>query len=164
MRRKRIVIAVSGILLAVVLLWAIGRMNARRSIRFADGRRLTIQQVTYGTDHEFLYGKPWYRMMAAVVPAKWRQKLPVRVLRAKSSEPTLMIWGEWELSGTNRPAQAVAISETNQNFRVYGTTSTISSNIVVMGWSLDNFPRRARKLTFQLEEFEPPSWKSRGTF
>jgi len=165
-RRFRILIAISGIAVACVLLWALVRANSPREVRLRDGRTLVIRQVSYGTEHEFLYGTPWYRMVAAVTPPRWRQKLPLRIFRNKSAEPALVVWGEWRLPGTPRVApNGLSISETNwnQRFRVYGGTSTVSSNRVLMFWSLENFPRRSSALEFDLEEWSSSRWIKVGT-
>jgi len=68
--------------------------------------------------------------------------------------PHLVVWGDWTLPGTNGPAHWLIDrnAKWGRTVPIYGSVYRISSNHVVTGWALDNFPHRERSLTFELTD------------
>src|SRR5438874_13599983 len=86
-------------------LWQRFASRAARSVRLADGRQLTIREVTYGTNHSFVYGSLWSRVAMALLPASLKARSGAKVYFQHTATPALLIWGEWQLPKGSYPAQ-----------------------------------------------------------
>src|SRR2546425_748286 len=88
--------------LAALLAW---RGGAARSATLADGRRVTIEKITYGTNHQFVYANLLAKLASPIVPGQWKAKMGVRTVTMQTPPGSVVIWGVWKFpTGANRPA------------------------------------------------------------
>ncbi len=158
--RRRYLAVLLLVIAAALLLWQTFSSGAARRVKLPDGRQLTIHQLTYGTNHQFVYGSFWSRMAATVLPPKWKARTGVQTYMQRSDFPALMIWGEWQLPRGAHPAPMVIIKDDGASARETATGMWMgvpASGRLLMGWMLQNFPRRTRPLRFEVGE-----WNSRS--
>lgn len=147
-------------IIAAVLMWRMVAGSYRRQIITADGRQLTIRQVTFGTHHKFVYGSVWAKLLGPALPASWTAKGRLRTFEHKTQDPVLVIWGDWLLEPkASQPAPMSICSDansTNSEFVTAGTgwTSVTGKGRVITTWTITNFPRRARSLKFQVCDWD----------
>jgi len=167
-RRTQLLLAsVLALLLGALLLWRVISSTAARTVSIADGRRLTIQGLSYGTEHEIVVGNIWYRMLASITPPKWKKKLPVRIYHQTTDKPILLVYGEWELPGTNQPAPRLLVKEdgSDQTYQTFGQwIAGQGTTRLIMTWPVANFPRRAKSFQFDISEWKPSSWRTVAQF
>ena len=166
-RIRLILLYLLVVLLAAALLWQMIASTAARTVSIPDGREITIQQLSFGTNHEFVIGNIWYRMLASVTPRSWKGKLPVRFHTQKTTKPILMVCGEWILPGTNQPAPMLLVKEagSQQTYKTFGNwIAGQGKNRLVMTWPIDNFPRRAKSVEFDICEWRTSRWDAVAHF
>src|ERR1041384_7149908 len=111
-RRSWIAMAVLASAIGLISWWAM-RHPSSRTVKVLDDQEFTLKAVTYGTNHRYVHGKPWFKALATVLPAKWSGPLGLRVLTQDTSSSILMVWGHWRNPhGTNQtPSDASLCDE-----------------------------------------------------
>src|SRR5689334_20984897 len=97
---KHTVAALVFVIVAGLLVWRGLLSSSSRTVRLADGRVVTIRQLTYGTNHEFLTGSALAKLIAPALPASVRGRTGVQTLTQKTEAPTVVVWGEWHKQPT----------------------------------------------------------------
>src|SRR4051794_29086959 len=87
-------------ILAGIVLWRISSAGRARTISLPDGRTLAIRQLTYGTQHVFVYGSVWARLVAPILPPPWKAKAGLQTFFQPTPTPALVIWGDWRMPRT----------------------------------------------------------------
>jgi hypothetical protein len=152
--RKRMWLAIA-ILAAVfgAMTWLTLHDSDAGRVQLPDGRRFAIKAVTFGREHRYVHGSLWAKILARLVPDRWKPRLGVRELDYKTDTPTLMVWGQWRYSQTNSPAQYASVVDGNglepPAFH-YQSSAWFPPSQVVMGWNFSNYPRRERRFRFRL--------------
>lgn len=130
----------------------------------ADGRKVTIERVTYGADHRFTVGKWWVRMLKPILGNKWAARRDCYELRFTNAFPTLMVWTSWKQpSYTNSlPLEAMIDAEQGVESRSELVVSRWNDGSPWMplpeshepnarvAWLFPNFPRRSETLRLRL--------------
>jgi hypothetical protein len=159
-RRNRIFLAIAvfvAILLAIVVLFP----RLPPGAAAADGRRLTIEKITWGTDHSFTLGKLWVRVLKPILGTPWAARRGCVEIHFTNAEPALMVWTRWTgISMTNPlPVEATILDQQgtesemvvcrwNQSDFQIQTNRFESTSYV--GWIFGNYPRRSRTLSMRI--------------
>ena len=124
----------------------------------ANGRRIAVEKVTYGTHHSFTQGKWWVRLLKPIRGVRWAVQRGFSEVRITNDVPALMVWTRWE--GAQRLNGGVAVEATVVD------ENGVESELVLsrwnalpvslsggpgpqdgfIAWLFSNFPRRARKV------------------
>jgi hypothetical protein len=83
-----------ALVIAVVLILAMSCETP--SATTADGRRVTIEKVTFGTHHRFIHGKWWVRLLRPIRGKAWAAQRGAYETRFTNATPALMVWTRWE--------------------------------------------------------------------
>jgi hypothetical protein len=153
-------------LLAVA--WHIRAIANLQTVKLPDGRVLTIQKITFGTEHKLSYGSLWSRLIAPAVPAKWKNKTGARDYIVRTAVPSLMIWGQWEFppKGANPAPWGVLKADADDaEVRPAGSWVGVpAKGQLIMAWNAENFPRRAKTFRFEVCEFTNGAFKAVAQF
>ena len=144
---------------AAGLLWWSDTLYHGAAVRLADGREVSALAVTYGTNHVFVDGKWWVKLLGLASPAR-AFKLGLRIYRRQSSTPTLMVWTNWrpppknlgrefaprfasvcDRHGLESEPEAAAVEAPRSN-----------SSDTLLAWRLVNYPRRQSKVLLRFYE------------
>jgi hypothetical protein len=152
-RLRLLVLGVIGIVAAAAV-WLLFPRSSDPTIKLADGRQLTIKGVTFGTEHRWVFGKPWAKALAPIIPVPWRSRLGVTVLERKANSPVLMVWVETRNLGPYRfPPSDAAVNDAH-GFETEPTRPAVSGfpqpAVSIQGWDFSNFPRHAKTLELKL--------------
>jgi hypothetical protein len=159
LRRKRILIAV---FVAVVVAFVVFlKSRAPAGATAADGRRVTIEKVTYGTSHSFRTGKAWVRVLKPVLGPRWAAQRGCVEMRFTNAEPALMVWTRWSgISKTNPlPLEATMLDEPGTESELvlsrwnqtdwWAHTNRFDSTSYV-AWMFRNSPRGSRTMHLRI--------------
>ena len=69
----------------------------------ADGRRITIEKITFGTHHSFTQGKWWVRLLKPILGKRWAAQRGCYETRITNDLPALTVWTRWENIDNARP-------------------------------------------------------------
>jgi len=111
MSRRKCMIVAFAVLFAIIILLL--QRHAAPAVTAADGRRLKIEKITYGTQHSFTLGKPWVRVLKPLLGARWAARRGCVEMRFTNGPPALMVWTRWTgISSTNPlPVEATILDE-----------------------------------------------------
>src|SRR6185503_340983 len=152
--RSWIAVALVVCLVALTAWWAM-RQPSSRTVKVLDNQEFTLKAATYGTHHRYVHGKPWFKALGSVLPAKWSGRLGLRVLTQDTVTPSLMVWGHWQNPrGTNQtPSDASLCDEHGyelEPIRAGKVAYLTPRGESVVGYVFTNFPRRAQTLTLRI--------------
>ena len=150
--RTRVAATLVVAALATVVWLAIRDVDSRR-IHLPDGRQMTINAVTWGTEHRYVHGLPWARVLSPVVPNRWKLRLGIRALAHKTDQPTVMVWAHWRCSRTNSPATYAAVVDTHGTESMsthFQSSAFFKRTEAITGWNFSNYPRRQRVFGLRL--------------
>jgi hypothetical protein len=128
-----------------------------------DGREVTIEKVTYGTDHRFTQGKLWVRLLKPFLGTPWATRRGCFETRLDSTNPVMMVWTRWTgISRTNPlPLEVSIIDENGAESELvsarwnqsdwWARTNRFESTSRV-AWMLQNYPRRDDPLRMRVYE------------
>jgi hypothetical protein len=159
-----------AILLAAlfILAWYIRSAANPQSVRLADGRALTIERITFGTEHKLIYGDLWSRFTASVLPPKWKSRSSAKIYVVRTVTPSLMIWGHWEFPprGANPAPWGLLKGEANDSeVKPAGSWVGVpAKGHLIMAWNAENFPRRSSQLHFEVCDFTNGAFKVAAHF
>ena len=167
---KRWVIAVVALLLVaagVVIFWPKEpKESIGHSVTFSDGTTMTLNDVTYDTEHHYLGG--WKARMVSRLPAKWRKKFRVGQGTFNMGQPSIVFWFARRGNGPTTGDPQLVLCD-GSGYGVSGGYSMMRMGMPgnwVEGWAFSYFPRRER--TFTLRIYEPgkryPDAKLLGEF
>lgn len=159
-RRRLLFIAALIVVLGVILFVVFSQ--GRPVAVTADGRRIAVEKVTFGTDHSFTPGKWWVRLLKPIRGKSWAAQRGSYEMRITNEVPALMVWTRWE--GVHRLNAGVAVEAT-----VVDETG-IESELVLnrwnalpwslsggpgpqdgyVAWLFSNFPRRAKMIHLRI--------------
>ena len=159
-RRKVLFIAALIVVFGVVLFVVLSEGSSAAVT--ADGRRIAIEKITFGTRHSFTQGKWWVRLLKPIRGERWAVQRGYSDVRITNDVPALMVWTRWE--GVHRLNAGVAVEAT-----VLDETG-IESELVLnrwnalpwslsggpgpqdgyVAWLFSNFPRRAEKIHLRI--------------
>ena len=159
-RRKILFIAALIVVFGVVLFVVLSEGSSVAVT--ADGRRIAIEKITFGTHHSFTQGKWWVRLLKPIRGERWAVQRGYSDVRITNDVPALMVWTRWE--GVHRLNAGVAVEAT-----VLDETG-IESELVLnrwnalpwslsggpgpqdgyVAWLFSNFPRRAEKIHLRI--------------
>src|SRR5687767_2717105 len=92
LRRKAPPVAIIFLVLLAFAVWfATGN---RESATMASGAVVTLQKVTYGKEHRFVYGSPWQKLTSQL-PEKWFGRSGARVLTHRTTNHSVVAWLIW---------------------------------------------------------------------
>ena len=144
-----------GAALAVGIWWALRTPPGRR-LTLADGRVVTLAGVTYGTEHRFVQGPPFARVLAPILPPAWQRKLGLNAAFHKSDRPTLMVWVMWR-GGNANPREltdASVFDDHGVECEPVRSQATLYLHDpprgAIRGWEFKHFPRRAGTIGLRL--------------
>ena len=150
-----------GILFFGLLLsagWWLLRPAPRLTVTLPDGREIALAQVTYGTEHRFMYGKPLAKAVAPFMSAQWRNRHGPWTATYNSAIPTLMFWVRWpDSGGTNQAASTAAVfnEQGNESEPTWVSKSAyFPSGTKVIGWAFANYPRDARAVGLKIFRYD----------
>ena len=126
----------------------------------ADGRRVTVEKVTFGTHHSFTLGRWWVRLLKPIRGKGWAAQRGSYETRITNDIPALMVWTRWE--GLEHLKAGVAVeaavvdekgheSELVLN-RWNAIPRTSGSNVppAYVAWLFNNFPRRSQNIRLRI--------------
>lgn len=143
-----------GILLGLAGLvgWWCWRQANPPTFRLSDGRIVTVRAVTYGTNHVFVDGPLWLRMVGRYVSRVTAARRGLLRHSFASAEPCTLVWTEWRSSPYNRPPTFATVvdrhgihSEPKQ--RAIGASGTTRE---IQAWQLQNYPRGERDIRLRV--------------
>jgi hypothetical protein len=171
--RKRTSFAIAvfvAISLAVILL-----LNSRvpPGATAADGRRIRIEKVTFGTQHSFTMGKLWVRVLKPALGTPWAARHGCVEMRFTNAQSGLMVWTKWSGVSATNPLSLEAtildehgteselvLSRWNQSDGSAHTNRFDSISYV--GWIFRNYPRRSASLSLRIYDRDQQHRKSQA--
>jgi len=148
---------------ASLAFWRVRVSAVAHTVTLSDGRQLVIRQLTYGTEHELVSGTLLAQFLGPILPAKWKDKIGLRRFFQRTKASTLMIWGEWRLPrNAAEPASMCVIEGENssESVSIAGVWMGVAPRTgLIMGWTIDNFPRRADSLHFKISEWNKTNYQ-----
>jgi hypothetical protein len=160
-KRQRILF-IAGLVLVLCVLVFVVLFEGRPVTVTADGRRIAIEKVTFGTHHSFTLGKWWVRLLKPIRGKRWAALRGTYETRITNDLPALMVWTRWE--GLHRLNARVAVEATLVD------ETGIESELVLnrwnafpeslsggpgpqdgyVAWLFPNFPRQAKKIRLRI--------------
>src|SRR5262249_32628856 len=98
-------------LLLAALAWLGGTIVRGRTVRFADGRAVTVLTVTSGTNHVFVSGKLWLQVLRPFLSEQRAAALGLQIQRVTTVTPSTIIWTRWQCPLTNAPARFASVRD-----------------------------------------------------
>ncbi len=148
---------------ACLAFWRVRVSTVAHTVTLSDGRQLIIRQLTYGTEHKFVSGSILAQFLGPVLPPKWQNKIGLRKFIQRTEAPTLMIWGEWRLPrNAGEPASMCVIEDENssESVSIAGAWMGVAPRTgLIMGWTINNFPRRTDSLHFKISEWNKTNYQ-----
>jgi hypothetical protein len=140
---------------ALAMAWAL-RPPPDRVLKLADGCEVILKAVTFGTEHRYVAGKPWFKMLAPVIPARWHARLGLKVVTHRSGTPSLVAWVQWRGGGPNQREFTDASVFDGHGFESepHRAVSTVflqdRPRGAVRAWEFAHFPRRGKTVGLRL--------------
>jgi len=156
-QRRLLFIAALIVVLCVVLFLAL-REGPPLAVT-ADGRRIAIEKVTYGTHHSFTQGKWWARLLKPIRGKSWAAQHGCYETRITNDVPALMVWTRWEgLNRSNSVAVVAAILDKSgtESELVLNRWNAVPGSFdgdaqpAYVAWLFNNFPRHADKMRLRI--------------
>jgi len=127
----------------------------------ADGRRIAIEKVTYGTHHSFAQGKWWVRVLKPIRGKSWAARRGGYEMRITNDVPALVVWTRWEgISKSNAVGLEATFLDDRGNesdlILYYWHASSVphpadprpyGANVA---WLASNYPRRSKALRLRI--------------
>lgn len=143
-----------GLLIALALAVAVllALRGASPTATAPDGRKVTIEKVTFGTHHRFVSGKWWVRVLKPIRGKRWAAQRGSYETRFTNDTPGLMVWTRWEgLTRSNGLAVEVTMLDqrgTESELIVYRWYDgpDAETGAYRMAWVFNNYPRRSDPL------------------
>ena len=144
--------------LAGVAGWWYWRQTLPPTVRLADGRVGFVREVTYGTNHVFIDGPLWVRLVGRYLPPVLSARRGLLRHTCGSDEPSTVVWMEWQFPPTNRPPIRVAVLDRHgiASEPVAVAVSALAESHGLLAWRLENYPRRERELRLRFCALELP--------
>jgi hypothetical protein len=147
--------------LSVAAIWWCWRQSFPPTVRLADGRAGFVRAVTYGTNHVFVDGPLWVRMLGRYLPRALSARRGMLRHTWASPHPSTVVWMEWEFPATNRPPGLAAVVDRHgivSESKFY-VVSAMAQTHGLVAWCLENYPRREKniRLKFYSQNFQAAS-------
>jgi hypothetical protein len=153
---KRLIIGLVALLLValgVVILWPKGpKESIGHTISFSDGTKMTLKDVTYGTENHYLGG--WKARLISGLPKTWRGKFRVGQGTFNTIQPSIVFWLAREGNGPTTGDPKLILCD-RSGYGVSGGHSMMRMGAPgnwVEGWAFSYFPRRQRSFTLRIYE------------
>jgi hypothetical protein len=161
--KRRTILFISALIVALGVVLFVGLAEGPPVAVAADGRRITIEKVTFGTHHSFTQGKWWVRLLKSILGKRWAAQRGGYQTRITNDVPALMVWTRWE--GLHR-SNSVAVTASMVDER--GTESELvlnhwnaiprspgsNSQPAYVAWLFNNFPRRASRIRLRIYGYD----------
>src|SRR5215213_988157 len=95
MKRPAKGLAAGILLLALLALVIWFRTRHQQSVTMANGAVVTLERITYGKQHRFVYGPLWQKL-AANLPEKWFGRSGASVVMHRTSNDSVVVWLVWK--------------------------------------------------------------------
>jgi hypothetical protein len=129
----------------------------------ADGRTVTIEQVTFGTHHRFIHGKWWVRLLRPIRGKSWAAQRGCYETRFTNDRPALMVWTRWQTIDKSQPfaTEATVVDQSGTESEVnsyrwydgplaHGNPPGAAAWRV--GWVFNSYPRRSKTLRLRFHD------------
>jgi hypothetical protein len=153
--------------LAVILGALVGilLMSHVPSATAGDGRKVTIERTTYGTEHRFVQGPLWGRILTPLLGTRWAARHHCFETRFTSTNPVMVVWTRWSgISRTNplpQEASLVDASGTESELVVprwnqtdWWTRTNRFESTDLVAWVFPNYPRRDDPLRLRIYDHD----------
>ena len=161
--KRRRILFISALIVALGVVLFVGLPEGPPVAVADDGRRITIEKVTFGTHHSFTQGKWWVRLLKPILGRRWAAQRGGYQTRITNDVPALMVWTRW--GGLHR-SNSVAVTASMVDER--GTESELvlnhwnaiprspgsNSQPAYVAWLFNNFPRRASKIRLRIYGYD----------
>ena len=128
----------------------------------SDGRKVTIEKVTFGTHHSFIQGKWWARLLRPIRGKAWAAQHGCYETRFTNNLPALMVWTSWK--GLHRlnarlPVEATVLDENDVESELVlsrwnappgSLTGGPGPQYGYVAWLFHNFPRRSETMRLRI--------------
>jgi hypothetical protein len=148
-RRWWTVLGLTAVLFTAVAWYFWGRPT---SLKFPDGRVVTVRAVTWGTNHVYVEGSLLARLVWVFRSPAAAYRLGYFRFERSTPLPTCLLWTSWSLPpGTDLAQKAYVVSVADVNgmetepagaYLVQGSRGRHT----VVAWPLENFPRSQRRI------------------
>lgn len=160
MSKSVLFVAGAGVLLAVLVILAIRGTAEQQQVPLSDGRLLTIEAVTFGTNHVVGWNDWWLVPLRKILPNSVVQILtPTKGQSRQSTDrPALVVWVHArDATGKYVDCQGVRASFIDEQGDVY-PANTAAHGAFANGFNREAhifyvFPRRSALLKLQLSPF-----------
>jgi hypothetical protein len=148
------------ILLALLMLAAWVATGDRESATMTSGAVVTLQRVTYGKAHRFVYGSPWQKLVSRL-PQKWLGRSATRVLTHRTTNDSVVAWLVWKGKPETLMRQVptyVVVNEKDERVMIIGSAGwqQADNETLVDGRELV-LPRQSKTLRLRLYELDQNS-------
>ena len=150
-RRRILLFSALAVALVIAVVIILATSGESPSVTTADGRRVKIEKVTFGTHHRFIQGKLWVRLLRPIRGKRWAAQHGCYETRFTNDRPALVVWARWEGISALNPAavEATILDERGTEselvaYRSYSPNNNRGSPAYV-AWSISNFPRRSAR-------------------
>ena len=159
-QRRLLFIAALIVVLCVVLFVALS--EGPPTAVTADGRRVAIEKITFGTHHSFTQGKWWVRLLKPIRGKSWAAQRGCYETRVTNDVPALVVWTRWE--GLHRlnargAVEATLVDENGiESELVLNRWNALPGSLSggpgpqdgYVAWLFSNFPRRAQRIRLRI--------------
>jgi hypothetical protein len=94
-RRKVLGVVIIFLVLSACGIWLWLASKETQSVRLVSGAVITLQRVTYGKEHRFVYGSLWQRLRARL-PEKWFGKSGAFTVTYRTTNDSAIAWLVWK--------------------------------------------------------------------
>ena len=147
-----------------MIFWPKSGESIGHTVTFSDGTTMTLREVTCGTEHRYLGGGPWQKIVS-MLPRKIALLFGDRRNTLTTSRTSVAFWLEKSGSGPKSgDPQLVLCDETG--YGISGGHRLMRTGGGMEGWAFEAWPRRGRLFTLRIYERESryPEAKSIGEF
>ncbi len=133
----------------VVIFWPKNGESVGHTVTFADGTTMTLKTVTCGTEHRYLGGGAWQKIVS-MLPRKIATRIGDRRSTLTTSRMSIAFWFEKKGGGPKSGDPQLVLCD-ESGYGISGGHWLMRPG-VMEGWAFESWPRRARMFTLRIYE------------
>ena len=133
----------------VVIFWPKSGESIGHTVAFSDGTTMTLKAVTCGTEHRYLGGGPWQKIVS-MLPRKLALLFGDRRSTLTTSRASIAFWFERKGGGPRSGDPQLVLCDEN-GYGISGGHWLMRPGMME-GWAFESWPRRGRMFTLHIYE------------
>jgi hypothetical protein len=133
----------------MVVFWPKSGETIGHRVTFSDGTTMTFRTVTCGTEHRYLGGGPWQKIVS-ILPRKIALLFGDRRSTLTTSRMSIAFWFERKGGGPRSGDPQLVLCD-ESGYGISGGHRLMRPG-VMEGWAFESWPRRGRMFTLRIYE------------